>query len=373
MARNPEIVVVAQGTEEHPRNGGVGMVERKDGSIFLSFMRINRSDKPRYVGGDDAPSDLVTTVSRDGGKSWDEPRIFLAPGPDDWAAYTPALLRLQDGSILFRYEMYHYFVQGEPWRLSAYACWSHDECKTFSDPVTIWADSSHLCGSNGDVIQLSTGRIVVPACYMEGTALQEDGEKGNLAPTNTSMAGCFYSDDGKAWKQCDNFVYLPMRGSMEPKIAELKDGRLMMVMRTQLGSVFRSFSEDGGQTWSNAQTTGLQSPESCPGLIRIPQTGDLLLIWNDSPYDPRFDHYGLRSPLSLAVSKDEGRTWLKSKSVETDPEYEFTNPSAMVTSDGNVLIAYETSKYASLVPPGRLGRSCMSLRLAIVDLDWLYE
>lgn len=45
--------------------------------------------------------------------------------------------------------------------------------------------------------------------------------------------------------------------------------------------------------WSDAQTTGLQSPESFPGLIRTAQTGDLMLTWNDSPYDPKFDHYGI--------------------------------------------------------------------------------
>lgn len=220
--------------------------------------------------------------------------------------------------------------------------------------------------------QLSSGRIVVPTCYMEGTALQDEGK--GLAPTDTSVAGCFYSDDeGRSWDECESYVYLPMRGSMEPKIEELKDGRLMMVMRTQLGSVFESFSEDGGQTWSKAQTTGLRSPESCPGLRRIPQTGDLLLIWNDSPYDPKFDHYGIRSPLSAAISKDEGFTWQKSKAIETDPEWEFTNPAAIVTSQGNLLIAYEASEYASLIPPGKFGRSRMHLKLAIVELDWLYE
>ncbi len=109
-----------------------------------------------------------------------------------------------------------------------------------------------------------------------------------------------------------------MRGSMEPKIEELKDGRLLMIMRTQLGSVFKSYSEDGGATWSDAQTTGLRSPESCPLLMRVPQTGDLLLIWNDSPYNPKFDHYGLRNPLSTTISKDDGLTWLQSKPLETN-------------------------------------------------------
>ena len=371
MSKGPEIVMVAEASEEHPRNGGADLIELEDGSIFMSKMLTHKSGL-EFQAGDDAPSDLITLVSRDGGRTWGDHRIFIKPAPDETAAYTPGLLRLRNGHILFRYEMYHHFVQGEDKCMSAYACTSQDECKTFSRPVTIFSRSAHHAGSQGDLRQLSTGRIVVPTCYMEGTALQDEGK--GLAPTDTSVAGCFYSDDeGRSWDECESYVYLPMRGSMEPKIEELKDGRLMMVMRTQLGSVFESFSEDGGQTWSKAQTTGLRSPESCPGLRRIPQTGDLLLIWNDSPYDPKFDHYGIRSPLSAAISKDEGFTWQKSKAIETDPEWEFTNPAAIVTSQGNLLIAYEASEYASLIPPGKFGRSRMHLKLAIVELDWLYE
>ena len=67
-----------------------------------------------------------------------------------------------------------------------------------------------------------------------------------------------------------------------------------MKMEDELGEVAKKNNyNDGGASWSDAQTTGLQSPESCPGLIRIPQTGDLMLTWNDSPYDPKFDHYGI--------------------------------------------------------------------------------
>ena len=74
------------------------------------------------------------------------------------------------------------------------------------------------------------------------------------------MGGCYYSDDnGRTWQECRNYVDLPLRGAEEPKIAELRDGRLMMIMRTQLGSVFKSISEDGGASWSRGQTTGLMA------------------------------------------------------------------------------------------------------------------
>jgi sialidase-1 len=368
MPKSPQILTVVEGSEDYPRHGGATIVELASGATFLAWMEISSS---RLRAGDDAPSDIVSLQSTDGGRTWGGYRKLIERGPEDTAVYKPSLLRLKNGAIAFRYEMYHRFVQNEPRCISAYFCTSRDECKTFSDPFTIWSRSGHHTGSFNDVRQLSSGRIIVPTEYVTGNALQDEGK--GLAPTDTGVSGCFYSDDdGRTWKQCDEYVYLPMRGAMESKVEEISRGRILMVLRTQLGSVFKSISGDGGRTWSKPQTTGLMAPESCPALLRIPQTRDLLIVWNHSPYDPKFDHYGLRSPLSVAVSKDDGETWGKIKNIETDPEWEFTNPAPFAASNGTILIAYEASKYASLVPPGKLGRSRMSLKLAIFELDWLY-
>ena len=59
-------------------------------------------------------------------------------------------------------------------------------------------------------------------------------------------------------------------------------------------------------------------------------------------------------------------------------------PSDLVTlasRDGRLLIVYEASKYESLTGPGhgdmgqtgKVGRHRMHLKLAIMDLEWLYE
>ena len=52
-----------------------------------------------------------------------------------------------------------------------------------------------------------------------------------------------------------------------------------------------------------------------------------------------------------------------------------------MTSDNRALIAYEASKYESMSGPGhgnvgqigRVGRNRMHLKLAMVDIDWLYK
>lgn len=156
---------------------------------------------------------------------------------------------------------------------------------------------------------------------------------------------------------------------MEPHVEEARDGRVLMVMRSQLGSLFMSESRDGGMTWSKPQTTGLRAPESCPEITRIPETGDLLVIWNNSPYDPQFaSHYGKRSPLTAAVSRDEGRTWSHVRDIEADPSRAFSNPGCRFTRAGTAIVNYWTCEYL----PTWYMQDVIDLRVAVIETAWFY-
>jgi hypothetical protein len=98
-----------------------------------------------------------------------------------------------------------------------------------------------------------------------------------------------------------------------------------------------------------------------------------MVIWNHSTYDPKFDHYGRRYPLTVAISRDDGQSWEKIKNIETDPAWEFTNPTCYFTSQNKVIITYVASPMDDPNPPGRLGRSKMSLKAAMADVAWLYQ
>lgn len=106
-------------------------------------------------------------------------------------------------------------------------------------------------------------------------------------------------------------------GLQEPGIVELRDGRLMMWHRTDMGSQLLSYSEDGGDTWTDPVPSNIISPLSPAAIKRLPQTGDLILVWNDhSNIDER--RRGKRTPLAVAISKDEGKTWINTKFIEED-------------------------------------------------------
>jgi len=124
---------------------------------------------------------------------------------------------------------------------------------------------------------------------------------------------------------------------MEPSVAELPDGSLLMSLRSQLGTVLGSRSRDGGDTWSEAFSLGLRSPESGNRLRAAP--GGLLLVWIDAPFDPSVPYFGKRTPLSLARSLDGGATWVKLGDVDTG-QFAFNNFDCLTTTSGSTLITY---------------------------------
>lgn len=352
------IVVVAKASDEHPRQSEPAIVERRDGALFMVWQEYLAS---RYGGEDNAPSQLAAMISTDGGLTWGGHRVLVRNNPGDVNVYSPNLVKLADGGWLFIYFRYHVLENGKPPSVSAFMCRSEDEGVTFGPPRAIW-ERQPMGFASGVVKRLSTGRIVLPIGRQTG-AIWSDSDHEKL--------GCYFSDDdGLTWTESANWVDLPLRGAMEAHVEELRDGRLLMVMRTQLGSVFKSLSADGGRTWSKAQTTGLRAPESCPELIRIPQSGDLLIVWNNSEYDPGFgSHYGKRSPLTVALSKDDGVTWTNITDIETDPDRAFSNPVALATSRGRIILMYWTCPY--FTDKWLMNVERLDLRAALFDAAWL--
>jgi len=353
--------MIAQGNDEHPRNDSASIVELAGGSLFVTWMEFVRSELKSC---DTAPNRIASMVSRDGGRTWGDHRIEVEPEETDVNVYDPSLLRLGGGEILFSWFRYTQLEWGQPFRSVGYLARSSDECRTFGPRELLWQDEA-VHSANNTFVQISTGRIVRAI----GTTDIWGG------PEDNHRCGCMYSDDdGRTWKRSENFVRLPLRGCAEGHVAETPDGRLLMAMRTQLGSVFLTESSDGGRTWSQAQTSGLRSPESMPVLARIPQTGDLLMIWNHSPYLywPKYNHFGQRSPLTSAVSRDGGCTWENFRNIDDDPDSALSNPSVNFFGDGRAIVTYYATKMEDARPPGKSGLGPLSLAGAVMDVDWFY-
>lgn len=149
-------------------------------------------------------------------------------------------------------------------------------------------------------------------------------------------------DHGATWSPAGEIHTRP--GNLQPSVVMLSDGSLLALMRHhgKPGRIWQATSTDQGQTWSPAEPLALPNPDAGIDLVVLPN-GHLVLAFNNS------DHK--RSPLSVALSEDAGRTWPWIQNLETGPG-EYSYPSLAVSSDGVIHLTYtwhrRSIKYARL-------------------------
>ncbi len=116
-------------------------------------------------------------------------------------------------------------------------------------------------------------------------------------------------------------------------------------------------------TWSPAEPTDLLSPVSPATFERIPQTGDILLVWNDHR-DIDNVRRGRRTPLKVALSGDEGQTWENVKTLEDDPAGWYCYTALEFVGD-RVLLAYCAT--------GEGMPHLSQTQITWFGVDWLYR
>jgi hypothetical protein len=314
-------VAVTSRTPERPRSLPEAFYWLPDGRLVMLF--------DDHFGGvnDESPARIAYMISDDNGLTWTE----MGPLVDNDGAISkigPSLVKLQSGKVALAY-MRHDTLDD----LALCIRFGDDTLKNWSPEILVSVEGGYNCSSGSRLIQLSTGRLLYPTSWL------------GYGPFNDRpgvfVGYVYYSDDdGQTWTRNPDPIRTPSRtrtadapkqqpddrGVMEPVIVELKDGRLLMVIRTQLGHLYQSFSEDQGETWLESTPMPLESPESCPYITRIPSTGDLMIVWNGAPYDTSEVMFGYRCPLTFAISQDEGQSWSAPIALENDPACTYAMP-----------------------------------------------
>lgn len=316
-------LIVFQATREHPRYTEGSILELNDGSLEFAVTEFQGR------GSDFDGARIVARRSADGGRSWSLTRV-LQKNTGARNVMSVTLRRMPSAQDPARIGVF-YLEKNSVEDLDLRLRFSTDELQTLSESRLVTESPGYHVVNNDRVLQLSSGRWLVPAA-----------STADVRKVNHFVARCLISDDdGASWRASQGQVDLPKRGAMEPDLLELKDGRVLMILRNQLGSISRSVSADGGETWSEPDSLGLKAPEAPATIRRIPATGDVVLIWNNT-WQPNEGHGGARTPLTIAVSKDDGDSWEHVQNLETRTDRTFSYASATFVGSRIVLSYWES-------------------------------
>ena len=308
-------------SENNPRNSEGDFIQLKDGRILFVYTHFQGG------AGDHDQAFLAGRYSSDGGKTWTTEDTVILENEGDFNVMSVSMLRLQSGKIAL-----FYIRKNGTDDCTPYIRYSSDEGKTWSEPIhCLGAPLGYYVVNNDRLVQLSCGRLIIPAARH---ALKGKEWSGH----GTVM--CFYSDDeAKTW-HCSETQLREPEGTkfvlQEPGVVELKDGSLFMFIRSSAGYQYGSWSKDGGKTWTEVAPTNLVSPVSPATIERIPGTDRLICVWNDHSQATE-NIKGKRTPLTMAASDDEGKSWTVLETLEDNPDGWFCYTAMEFLEDGMLL------------------------------------
>jgi len=339
----------------------------KDGTLIALFSRTSAES-----------AEVRERRSTDAGVTWTEEETLLTLDPKTGGWSLPEALVDRDGALhlFFLNDEGTGVVLNKPGyrgerKLCIWHAKSPDGRTGWTEPKRVW---DGYTGALNSVIQMSSGRILLPFSCMTERRWSDRGEGLDAFTFRGQFDSTLvYSDDaGDTWTLSPSKLKVPTPdivsayGAVEPVVVQLAGGRVWMLVRTQQGRFYESFSDDGAE-WTPARPSAIESSDSPAGLVRVPD-GRLVLLWNNCQRYP-YAHGG-RQVLHAAVSSDEGRTWLGGREIARDRLRDQPPPSSgdhgtaypfpVALQDGRVLFATGQGEAERV--------ACM-----VLEPDWLLE
>ncbi|MFI6204797.1 exo-alpha-sialidase [Streptomyces sp. NPDC051041] len=294
--------------------------------------------------------DIVLKRSTDGGRTWGPLQVAAENGAG--LAGNPAPVVLDTGRVLLVHVRNAASATEDAIRRGTVGAadgrrvWvrhSDDGGTTWSAPREITKavkkpEWRWYATTPGHALQLSGGRVVVPANHSLPPAGGDDGTEGRY-----NGGHCLLSDDrGATWRigyvddNTDGYVNVN-----ETTAAELPDGRVYFNARNDSpspGNRADAYSGDGGRTLVKRfrPQAGLTGPV-CQGSLLQLRDPDVLLF--SGPADP-----GFRALMTVRASTDAGTTWRPVHTVDGLP----AAYSDLVRVDENTVgLLYETGDFGA--------------------------
>lgn len=309
-----------------------------------------------------ANGDLLVTSgprvcrSTDGSKTWGPPEEVKIPsklGVPVGQNASLGITALKDGTILWplNEEKVNQPYTNRECVLYVLRSEDHGHTWTHRDPVALEVREAWAYGK---IIELPEGALLLPAWGMR--VLGERWRAGLLKSR----------DKGETWGDHGTIAWDPYAGGREDNgfnetsLVLLPSGEILAILRQQqVGNYpderpkdysepaqefYRSFSRDGGDTWSLPQRLTLRG--TSPAL-HLSARGTLLLGYRDAQQGPDD-----RQPRGLAVrtSMDKGVTWVNEIQL-VDPERGEEDragavgyPDFINLADGKILVVFYSGK-----------------------------
>ena len=288
-----------------------------------------------WFGGTEEKNDDVSIwVSRKVEGEWSVP-LEVANGVQKdgsrYPSWNPVLFKPENKPLILFYK-----VGPNPQEWWGLYVTSEDDGSSWSEPIKL---PDEIYGPiKNKPVQLSNGDILSP------TSTEHDGWKIQIERS---------TDGGKTWKSTGDLNDTEEFEAIQPTIIIHSNDTLQILCRTKNSVISESWSGDSGYTWSKMIATDLPNPNSGIDAVSLKDKRALLV------YNPTDNNWGMRVPLSVAVSP-AGKHWKEFIELESVTELqaadkeEYSYPSIIQTSDGLVHIVYtwnrETVKHVVLDP-----------------------
>ena len=255
--------------------------------------------------------DVGIWVSRNVDNAWSKPTEVASGANADggpFPCWNPVLFQPKNEPLMLFYK-----VGPDPktW-------WG--ELRTSTDEGQTWSAATRLPdGILGPVknkpVQLPNGDLLLP------TSSEHDGWRVHFERT---------ADLGKTFTRTEPINDGKAVSAIQPSILTRKDGSLLAIGRSRQGKLWQAASADGGKTWGELTLTTLPNPNSGTDAVTL-SDGRQVLVYNHTTRG--------RSPLNVAISDDDGKTWKSAAVLESDSG-EYSYPAVIQARDGLVHITY---------------------------------
>ncbi len=306
------------GPYKHPAS----ITELSNGDLYIAY----------YGGAGEYSADTAVYGSRRklGETSWSAPEV-IADTPSQ-AEGNPVVWQAPDGVVW----LFYVSLSGDTWSEARV------KAKVSRDGAQTWSDSFVLRDERGSMVRgkplaLDNGDYLLPMYH-------ETGDDREQTAADTCSYFLRYDPKTTTWSETNRIH--SSQGNLQPQVVQLSPQHLICFMRrgggfgpTTSGYILRAESLDGGYHWSDAVNSEFKNPNSAVDVVKL-SNGHLVLAYNDHMY--------LRTPLSIAVSVDQGRTFPHRRQI-AGGDNTFAYPYMIQTRDNTILVLFTTNNRSTIM------------------------